>query len=112
MDTDTTDGLDELRAEVEELRQVSEDTNRVVHKMRRGIWWGRIWNLAMWIVFFGISGAAYLYYVQPLVTKAQQYYLHFQQQAGQAQSWEQQASEFFKQLFTPPSSPSVPPSGQ
>lgn len=104
--------LDELRAEVEELREVSEDTNRVVHKMRRGIWWGRLWTIAMWLVFFGVSGAAYLYYVEPLVTKAQEYYMHFQQQSAQAQNWEQQASQFLKQLFVPPSSPSVPTATQ
>lgn len=104
--------LEDLRAEVEELRELTADTNKVVHKMRRGIWWGRLWTIAMWLVFFGISGAAYLYYLQPLVTKAQEYYLHFQTQAGQAQSWEQQAAQFFKQLLAPPSSPAVPQSGQ
>jgi hypothetical protein len=113
--------IQELRQEVEELREVSEDTNRVVHKMRRAVWWGRLWTIAMWVLFFGASGAAYYYYLQPWVTKVEQYYVQFQHQTSQvtslqhqAQSLGQQAQQFLNQFLAAPSpqSPQVPSSGQ
>jgi hypothetical protein len=97
MEVDTD--IEELKEEVEQLKAISADTNRVVHKMRRGIWWGRIWTLAWWLILFGASGAAYVYYLQPVVTRAEQYYQQFQHQAGQTQGFEQQVAQFFSQLI-------------
>jgi uncharacterized membrane protein len=109
MDTDIL----ELKEEVEQLKAISVDTNKVVHKMRRGIWWGRIWTLAWWLILFGVSSAAYVYYLQPIALKAEQYYAQFQHQAGQSQGIEQQVGQFFGNLLkSMPQSPSVPSSGQ
>lgn len=103
------DEIDALRQEVDELKQLTQDTNRTVHKMRRSIWWGRLWTLVWWGAVFLLSGAAYYYYAQPYIDKLEQYYAGFQQQASQAQSWESQVQKFLQQLYsTVPAAPSVP----
>ena len=110
---DPENDIQELKAEVEELRAVTEDTNRMVHKMRRSIWWGRIWTLLWWGGVFFLSAGAYYYYLQPYVTKIEGYYTSFQHQSSQASSWQQQAQQFFAQYFgASQQSPQVPQSGQ
>ncbi len=63
MDTE----IDELRREVEELKEISADTNRTMHKMRRGQRWATIFQIIWWLSIVGVTGAAYYYYVQPYV---------------------------------------------
>jgi hypothetical protein len=110
------DEIGALRQEVDELKAVTLDTNRTVHKLRRGIWWGRLWTLVWWVAVFGLSGAAYYYYAEPYIQKLQQYYAGFQQQATQAQTWESQAQQMFNNFIkytqTQPSAPSAPQGGQ
>lgn len=95
MDTE----IEQLKQEVEELKTLTEDTNRQVHKMRRAVWWGRLWSIAWWLIIAGAGGAAYYYYAQPYVQKIEQYYTNFQHQTGLLQGWEQQAQQFFANSF-------------
>ncbi len=82
--------IKQLQEEVKRLAAVTQDTNRVVHKLRRNIWWGRLWGVVWWVLIAGVSAGAYYYYAQPYVEKAQQAYASFQQKSAEAQSWEQQ----------------------
>lgn len=96
--------MDEDIEEVKELAKknlaLAQDTNRVVHKLRRAAWWGRFFQLLWWVAILVVSGAAYYYYLQPYVGKLEQAYANFQQSGRQAQSLEQQAQNFFKNLGT------------
>jgi hypothetical protein len=91
--------LEELKHEVESLRAITQDTNRQVHKLRRAAWWGRLWSVVWWLTIFGVSSAAYYYYLQPYVQKVENLYLGAQHSASQAQSFEQQAAQYFNGLF-------------
>lgn len=100
--TDTD--IEALKQEVEELKEMTADTNRQVHKMRRGARWGLLLQLVWWLTILGITGAAYYYYVQPYVQKIEQFYLSAQHGAQQAQGWESQVQQFFAKYFTAPTS--------
>lgn len=95
VDTD----IDALRQEVEELKEMTADTNRQVHKMRRGARWGLFFQLVWWLAILGVTGAAYYYYVQPYVQKVEQFYESAQHGASQAQGWGEQVAQFFAQYF-------------
>ena len=67
--------------EIEELKElaraqsrIAEDTNSIVHKLHRGVWWGRIWTLLWWAAVLGIGGATYYYYLAPYVDQIQALY--------------------------------------
>jgi len=109
------DEIEALRQEVDELKKVTVDTNKVVHKMRRGIWWGRLWTIGLWLFFFAVSGAAYYYYAEPYVKQAESYYMSLQQQATKAQNLEQVIQGFLQHPFNNvqlPAIPSVPTTTQ
>jgi len=86
MDTE----IDELKQEVEELKSLTQDTNRVVHKLRRNIWWGRLWTIIWWAVILGLTGASYLY-LQPYIQKATAAY-------GNVKGFQLQVENFFAQF--------------
>jgi len=96
--------LDELKQEVEELKAMTLDTNRQVHKMRRGVRWAMVLQLLWWLTIFGVTGAAYYYYVQPYVTKIENMYFKTQQSATQAQNWWQQVQQTIASYVTAPTS--------
>lgn len=77
-----------MRQEVEELKRISIDTNRVIHGMRRGQRWRSFFGVVWWIAIIAVSGASYYYYVQPYVEEAIKSY----DSAKQAQS---QVQDFF-----------------
>ena len=104
MDQDTGSEIDELKQEVEELRAVTEDTNRQVHKMRRSARWAMLLQLLWWLTIFGVTGAAYYYYVQPYVVKVENMYFKTQQGVAQVQGWQKQVQDFFAAYFTAPTS--------
>lgn len=96
----TTTEIDALKQEVEELKVLTEDTNRQVHKMRRSARWGLLFQILWWLSVIGVTGAAYYYYVQPYIQKVEEFYLEAQQGAPQAQNWQQQLGQWFGQYFS------------
>ena len=92
--------IEELRQKVEDLKNLTQDTNRIVHKMRRGVWWVRLWTIVFWLAVLSVSGAAYYYWAQPYVQKVEQAYAGFQQNASQAQNFFQQTQQLFSSFFT------------
>lgn len=80
--------IDELKAEVEELKQITADTNRVVRGMRRSQRWHTLFQIVWWLSVLGITGAAYYYYVQPYVQQILDSY-------NNAKGFEVQVQDFF-----------------
>ncbi|MEK7109120.1 MAG: hypothetical protein AAB919_01650 [Patescibacteria group bacterium] len=68
------DDLQQLKQEVEKLRAVTEDTNKLVHRMRRGGRWALLFRIIWWLTILGVTGAAYYYYLQPYVGQAMNAY--------------------------------------
>lgn len=68
------DEIRALRAEVKQLLALTQDTNHMVHKMRRAAIWGRVFQFVWWGAIIIVSGAAYLYYLQPYINKVIQLY--------------------------------------
>lgn len=62
--------VEDLKQEVEELKRISVDTNRVIHGMRRGQRWRSFFSVVWWVAIIAVSGASYYYYVQPYVAQA------------------------------------------
>ena len=83
------------------------DTNRQVHKMRRGARWAMLLQLLWWLTIFGVTGAAYYYYLQPYVIKIENMYFKTQQSATQAQDWWQQVQHTFGSYFAAPTSTQI-----
>jgi len=88
MDTE----IEELKEELEEQRKIVEDTNRVVHKMRRAGRWAFLFRVMWWAFFLGVSGAAYYYYLQPYISQLESAY-------GGMQDFQQQAHDLFAQYL-------------
>ncbi|MDQ5955301.1 MAG: hypothetical protein QG621_304 [Patescibacteria group bacterium] len=63
------DELTELRALVKQNLALTEDIGHQVRKMRRAALWGRVFQLVWWGAIIVVSGAAYLYYLQPYIQK-------------------------------------------
>ena len=56
----------ETRELVEKILELTEENNKILRKMRRGIFWGRVFHVIYWVIIIGISIGAY-YYIQPLI---------------------------------------------
>jgi len=83
--------IDELRNEVEELKEITADTNRLVHGLRRSQRWHTLFQIIWWLTILGITGATYYYYVQPYVAQVMDAY-------GNAKGFQVQAEEWFAQF--------------
>lgn len=80
--------IKELKELVQRNVALAEDTNRIVHKLRRNVWWGRLWSIVWWGTIIIASGAAYYLYAQPYVEQAMGVY-------NSAQGWQVQIQDFF-----------------
>ena len=52
---------------IDELLKLGQDNNRMLHRMRRGMIWGKVLTLLYWAVILGGVAWSY-YYVQPYIT--------------------------------------------
>jgi len=80
---------------LEDIYRLTLDTNRMVHKMRRGLWYGRIFQVVWWLAVLAVSGYAYYTYAQPYVDKIVKIYAQVQQGTQQAQNLQSEVSSFF-----------------
>lgn len=94
--------IETLKQEVEQLKEITEDTNRQVHKMRRNARWSLFFQILWWASILGITGAAYYYYVQPYIQKIEDFYVNAQHGVSQAGDWGSQIREFFDKYFSQP----------
>ena len=54
----------DIRDAVQKTLELVEENNKILRKMRRSIFWGRVFHTLYWIIIIGVSIGAY-YYVQP-----------------------------------------------
>ena len=94
----------ELKREVEELKTLTVDTNRMMHGMRRGQRWRSFVSILWWVFIVGASVGSY-YLVQPYLQNAIDAYTGIQQSAKTTQGWQQQAQDFFGKYLTQPQTP-------
>ena len=83
MDSD----IEALKQEVEELKSISQDTNRSVRKMRRGQRMHTLFAVLWWLAIAGITGFTYVTYVQPYVEKITSTYDSTKSLQVQVQDW-------------------------
>jgi len=65
---------EELKELVERTLKLSEDTNHVVHKLRRNQVWHTLIGLLWWLGVVGLLGAAYYYYLAPYIEQVLRLY--------------------------------------
>lgn len=94
---ETDPDIEDLKKTIARQHALIEETNRMVHQLRRNMWWSRIWSIVWWLLILGTSGAAYYLYVQPYVTDVLNGYAKVQSGEETAQTWEQQATQWFRQ---------------
>ena len=93
--------IEEVKEMIKKSLALAQDTNRILHGMRRAARWGRFFKLLWWVAILAVSGIAYYYYLQPYVDKLVQAYTQVQATGQKAQSLEQQVQDFLKNLGTP-----------
>ncbi len=59
--------IEELKELVRRNTLLAQDTNKLVHSMRRNQRWHTIFTIVWWLTVVGVSGALYYYYLQPYV---------------------------------------------
>jgi hypothetical protein len=91
--------IDELKELLRRNIALSEDTNRIVHKVRRGAAWGRFFQILWWLLIIAVSGVTYYFY-QPYLLKIEQVYGNLETDQKQAQTYESEVSNFFGNLIT------------
>ena len=80
---------------IDQILQITKDTNRTIHKMHRSILWGRFFTVVWWLIIVMVSGYTYYVYAQPYVNKLLQVYAQVQQGTAQAQNLQSEVSGFF-----------------
>ena len=93
--------LAELKQEVESLKAVTIDTNRVVHGMRRSQRWRSFFAVVWWVIIIGASVGSF-YLIQPYVQKAIDAYGGIQQSSKTVQGLQQQAQDFLNKYLSQP----------
>ena len=53
--------ISELKEEIKELKEVTHDTNRLMHKMRLSQRGHSIFQIVWWLTIVGVPGAAYFF---------------------------------------------------
>lgn len=49
-----------LKILLEENLRINKENNKMLHKMRRAVWWGVLWKIIVWAIILGFP--LYLYY--------------------------------------------------
>ena len=80
---------------IDEILRITKDTNRIVHKMRRSILWGRFFLVSWWVIIIAVSGVTYYVYAQPYVNRLEQLYMQVEQGGQKAQTMGTEVSSFF-----------------
>lgn len=90
MDEDTD--IAELKELVRRNTLLAQDTNKMVHQIRRSGRWGTLFSIIWWALILGASAYSYYVYVQPYVDQIVKVY-------GSTQNAERQLQNFFGQYF-------------
>lgn len=49
--------------------ELSQENNKMLHSIRRGMFWGRVIRVVYWVVIIGAAIGVY-YYIQPYINNA------------------------------------------
>jgi hypothetical protein len=90
--------IDELKELVRRSIALAEDTNRTLHKMRRGAIWGRVFSLLFWIIVIVVPTVAAYYYFAPYINSIHQLYDSIQSGVAKTASTTSAVGGFFKQF--------------
>lgn len=93
---------EDVRDLIKKTLALSEENNRILRGMRRAARWGRFLTVAWWIAVIAVSWAAYSYYLQPYIQKAEQIYNQIGQSGQQAEGYGAQFADFLKQFGKQP----------
>jgi len=63
----------ETRELVEKILELTEENNRILRKMRRSMFWGRVMSIIYWVLIIGISLGLY-YYLQPVIDRSFEFF--------------------------------------
>src|SRR5437867_3250983 len=91
--------IDELKEIVRHQSEVIEDTNRQIHKMRRGARWAMVFQVLWWLTIAGVTGAVYYYYLMPYLQGIMAAYQNVQHAGGQTQEYQTQFMSFIQKFF-------------
>jgi len=80
---------------IEDIYRLTLENNRLLHKMRRSVLWGRFFTIVWWLLIVAISGYTYYVYAQPYVQKIEGLYAQLGQTNAQAQTLSSEVSSFF-----------------
>lgn len=89
--------IDELKKIVKRQGEVIDETNRMVHSMRRGQRMRSLGHALWWLFIIGSSVVAY-YYALPYINKFLEAYANIQQQAHTAQTLQGQLLDWIRQF--------------
>ncbi len=70
--------IEDLKQQVGQLKEMTQETNRMMRTMRRSQRYRTIFSIVWWLVVVGGSSVAYYYYVQPYVDQIIHSYGSFQ----------------------------------
>src|SRR4051812_36983563 len=94
-----------------ESLELAKENNRLLRRMRRDAFWGRIFSLLFWGVTLGLPVLLYYFYVYPYIHALQTSYQGLEQNANQMQSIEGKlppwAKDWFDKAFSSTSSTST-----
>ncbi len=90
--------IEELKQIVKRQGEVIDETNRMMHSMRRGQRLRLLWSVLWWGAILTVSAGTYYYYLQPYVVRLEQAYAGFQTQEHNAQNLQSQITNWFKQF--------------
>ncbi len=83
--------IQELKELVKRQAAKIDDTNRVVHSMRRSSRMRTLLSILWWVAILGLSAASYYYYIQPYVDQ-------FNKAYGNTKNFELQVQNWFAQF--------------
>jgi hypothetical protein len=89
----------ELKELVRRNIALTQETHQMVHAMRRSARWASILHWGWWLIVLATSGYFYFSYVQPYVERVQSAYEQTQAGIHQAQDWQTNMANFFKNIF-------------
>ena len=87
--------IDELKELVRHQTALTEDTNRVVHNLRRNARWSMVFRTIYWLIIILLIGGSYYFYIAPYVSRFEQFYQNLQSGTQQAQNEENAFQQFF-----------------
>ncbi len=91
--------VSELKELVRRNIALTQETNEIVHGMRRSARWASILHWGWWLFVLLVSGYTYFTYVQPYVDRIEDAYVQVQTGAQQAADWQTRVNEFFQNIF-------------